>query len=110
MQSKWNTRILLMPATVLLLVMLILPLIVVFVFSFGERGPAGGYVPAFTLEQYSNLPARLTAFYNTLLMAPIGTLLCLLVAYPLAYFLAVKVDPTPSSAIFSSKARMVCSR
>ena len=93
MQSKWNTRFLLMPATVLLLVMLILPLIVVFVFSFGERGPAGGYVPAFTLVQYSNLPARLTAFYNTLLMAPIGTLLCLLVAYPLAYYLAVKVDP-----------------
>jgi len=93
MQSKWNTRFLLMPATVLLLVMLVLPLIVVFVFSFGERGPAGGYVPAFTLEHYLNLPARLTAFYNTLLMAPIGTLLCLLVAYPLAYYLAVKVDP-----------------
>ncbi|MDH3380339.1 MAG: ABC transporter permease [Gammaproteobacteria bacterium] len=82
-----------MPATAWLLVMLILPLVVVVVFSFGERGPAGGYVPAFTLAQYANLPARLTAFKNTLLLAPMGTLLCLLVAYPLAYFLAVKVDP-----------------
>lgn len=93
MQSNWNNRLLLLPATAWLLVMLVLPLIVVVVFSFGERGPAGGYVPAFTLAQYANLPARLTAFNNTLVLAPLGTLLCLLVAYPLAYFLAVKVDP-----------------
>ncbi len=93
MQSKWNNRLLLIPATVWLLVMLILPLLVVVVFSFGERGPAGGYVPAFTLAQYANLPARFTAFVNTLVLAPTGTLLCLLVAYPLAYYLAVKVNP-----------------
>lgn len=30
--------------------MLVLPLAVVLVFSFGERGQAGGYVPAFTLD------------------------------------------------------------
>ena len=93
MQSQWNNRFLLLPATAWLLVMLVLPLMVVVVFSFGERGPAGGYVPAFTLAQYANLPARLTAFKNTLLLAPLGTLLCLLVAFPLAYYLAVKVSP-----------------
>ena len=93
MQSKWNARFLLLPATIWLLVMLILPLIVVVIFSFGERGPAGGYVPAFSFDQYLNLPARFTAFKNTLLLAPIGTLLCLLIAYPLAYYLAVKVNP-----------------
>lgn len=93
MESKWNNRLLLLPATAWLLVMLVLPLMVVVVFSFGERGPAGGYVPAFTLAQYANLPARLTAFKNTLILAPLGTLLCLLVAYPLAYYLAVKVNP-----------------
>lgn len=73
--------------------MLVLPLAVVLIFSFGERGPAGGYVPAFTFEQYSNLPARWTAFKNTLTLAPFGTLLALLIAYPLAYFLAIKTDP-----------------
>lgn len=93
MESSWNNRLLLLPATAWLLVMLVLPLMVVVVFSFGERGPAGGYVPAFTLAQYANLPARLTAFKNTLILAPLGTLLCLLVAYPLAYYLAVKVNP-----------------
>lgn len=52
----------------------------------------GGYAAAFTLDQYANLPARLTAFRNTLIIAPLGTLLSLLVAYPLAYYLAVKVS------------------
>jgi spermidine/putrescine transport system permease protein len=73
--------------------MLILPLVVVFVFSFGERGPAGGYVPALTLENYANLGARWTAFQNTLTLAPVGTILCLVIAYPLAYFLALRATP-----------------
>lgn len=81
------------PAAAWFLVMLVLPLAVVVVFSFGERAPAGGWVPAFTLEQYANLPARLTAFQNTLTLAPLGTLAALLIAYPLAYQLAVRTDP-----------------
>ncbi|MCK4868503.1 MAG: ABC transporter permease [Alphaproteobacteria bacterium] len=93
MQGKWINRLLLMPATVWFLVMLVLPLVFVAVFSFGERAPAGGYVPAFTFEQYLNLPARFTAFKNTLMLAPAGTIAALLIAYPLAYFLAVKADP-----------------
>jgi spermidine/putrescine transport system permease protein len=93
MQRKWVNRLLLAPATAWFLVMLVLPLVVVVIFSFGERGPAGGYVPAFTFAQYANLPARLTAFQNTMLLAPAGTLAALLIAYPLAYFLAVKADP-----------------
>ena len=65
----------------------------VFVFSFGERAPAGGYTPSFTLAQYANLPARFTAFANTMTLAPMGTVVCLLVAYPLAYYLAIKASP-----------------
>ena len=93
MQGKWINRLMLMPATAWFAVMLVLPLVVVVIFSFGERGAAGGYVPAFTFAQYANLPARFTAFKNTLLLAPAGTLAALLVAYPLAYFLAVRADP-----------------
>ena len=73
--------------------MLVLPLLVVVIFSFGDRGPAGGYVPGFSLDQYANLPARFTAFKNTLLLAPAGTLASLLIAYPLAYYLAVVANP-----------------
>ncbi len=82
-----------MPATVWFVVMLALPLVVVVVFSFGERAAAGGYVPAFTFDQYANLPARFAAFKNTLVLAPLGTLAALLVAFPLAYYLAVKANP-----------------
>ncbi len=91
--NRWVNPLLLLPATGWLLVMLVLPLLVVVIFSFGERGAAGGYVPALTLSQYANLPARFTAFKNTLILAPIGTLAALLVAYPLAYFLALRVSP-----------------
>ena len=91
--SKTVTAFLLAPAAVFFIFMLIAPLLVVLVFSFGERAPAGGYAPAFTLENYANLPARGKAFLNTLTLAPIGTLLTALFAFPMAYFLAVKVSP-----------------
>ena len=93
MTPKLINRLLLAPAGAWFLSMLVLPLIVVLVFSFGERAPAGGYIPAFTFEQYLNLPARWKAFQNTLTLAPIGTVIVLLIAYPLAYYLALKVNP-----------------
>ena len=65
---------------------------VVLVFSVGARGEAGSYEPAFTLAQYANLPARLSAFQNTLTLAPLGTLAALVIAYPLAYQLAVRTN------------------
>ena len=94
MRPRYRTVLFLLPAGAWLFVMLVLPLVVVFVFSFGERGPAGGYVPAFTFDNFLNLGARWAAFKNTMIMAPVGTLACLLIAYPLAYFLAVRASPT----------------
>ena len=90
--NRWLTAALLAPTTMWFLCMLILPLIVILIFSFGERAAVGGYAAGFTFEQYANLPARLKAFQNTMTFAPVGTLLCLIVAYPLAYYLALKVD------------------
>jgi spermidine/putrescine transport system permease protein len=90
--NRWLTAALLAPTTLWFLFMLILPLIVILIFSFGERAAVGGYGGGFTLEHYANLPARLKAFQNTMTFAPLGTLLCLMVAYPLAYYLALKVN------------------
>jgi len=89
---RW-TALLLAPAGLWFLGLLVMPLAVVVVFSLGERAAAGGYAPALSLANYLNLPARWTAFRNTLTLAPIGTLVCLFAAYPLAYFLAVKTSP-----------------
>ncbi len=86
------TALLLAPAGVFFFFLLVLPLLVVLVFSFGERAAAGGYEPAFTLANYANLPARGKAFVNTLTLAPLATLLTALFAFPMAYFIAVKVS------------------
>ena len=92
MTQRARNWLMVAPAGAWLIVMLVLPLSVVFIFSFGERAPSGGYVPAFTFEQYANLPARFTAFKNTLILAPLGTLTALVIAYPLAYQLAVRTS------------------
>lgn len=92
-KRKLVTALLIGPAGLWLFLFLVLPFIAILVFSVGERGPAGGYQPAFTLEQFANLGARSAAFANTLVLAPVGAFTCLLVAYPVAYYLAVKVSP-----------------
>jgi spermidine/putrescine transport system permease protein len=92
-RSRTVTALLLAPAGVFFVFLLLVPLVVVLVFSFGARAPAGGYMPAITIENYANLPARGKAFFNTLTLAPLGTLLTALFAFPMAYFLAIKVSP-----------------
>ena len=92
-KRKLVTAALLAPASLWLFVFLVLPFIAMLVFSVGERGPAGGYQAAFTFEQYANLPARAAAYWNTLVLAPVGAFLCLIVGYPTAYYLAVKANP-----------------
>lgn len=90
--KSYVTTVLLAPMAMWMVVFLILPLLVILVYSFGELAEMGGYRPAFTLAQYANLPARFAAFKNTLVLAPAGTLAAFLIAYPLAYYLARKVS------------------
>lgn len=93
MRRSIVTALLIAPAALWLLVFLVLPFVAMLVFSVGERAPEGGYQAAFTFAQYANLPARSTAFWNTLVLAPIGACACLLVGYPAAYALAVRARP-----------------
>ena len=86
------TAALMAPAALWLFVFLVLPFIAIIIFAFGERAPEGGYQAAFTLTNFANLPARATAFFNTMILAPVGAFVCLLVAYPVAYYLALKAD------------------
>lgn len=87
------TALLLAPTAVWFLILLIMPLLVLLVFSLGERGPVGGYQAALTLKQYASLGTRLSAFQNTIVLAPAGTLISVLVSYPLAYYLALRASP-----------------
>ncbi len=92
--GRWRSRIatalLLLPAAGWYALLLLAPLVILAVFSFGNRAPEGGYQPGFTLANYQELPTRSTAFTNALWMALGGTLLCLVIGFPLAYYLATR--------------------
>ncbi|MBX9457287.1 MAG: ABC transporter permease [Rhizobium sp.] len=92
-QKNIVTAALMAPAAIWLFVFLVLPFIAMLVFAFGERSPEGGYQPAFTFAQFANLPSRAAAFWNTMILAPVGAFVCLVVAYPVAYYLALKAHP-----------------
>ena len=84
------TGLLLLPAGVWYLLLLLLPLAIVVVYSFGIRGTDGGYTAAFVLDNYNRLFARPDPFILSLEIAVGGTALCLLIGFPLAYFLATR--------------------
>jgi len=92
--GRWRTSaataLLLLPTSAWYLALLLAPLVILLVFSLGNRAPEGGYAPGLSLDNYVRLPTRQTAFVTTAGMAAAGTALCLLVGYPLAYYLATR--------------------
>jgi spermidine/putrescine transport system permease protein len=91
--SALLTTLLVLPAGLWYLVLLLAPLLIVVVFSFGTRAPNGGYEPAFVLDNYVRFfdnPQRVAPFITSLWMAVAGTIGCLLVGLPLAYFIATR--------------------
>ena len=72
------------------LLLLVAPLVIVILFSFGERTPGGGYGGGFTFDNFANAWAFPDPFRTSLAMAAAGTVLCLLVGLPLAYYIATR--------------------
>ena len=85
------TGALLAPASFWYLFLLIIPIGLVVIYSFGERGPDGGYIPGFSGANYQIVFDRPAPFILSLQLAIVGTFLCALVAFPLAYFIATRV-------------------
>ena len=90
LRSGLLTTLLLLPAGVWYLVLLVAPLVIIVVFSFGTRARNGGYAPAFVFDNYARALQKPEPFITSLQMATIGTILCLLVGLPLAYYLATR--------------------
>jgi spermidine/putrescine transport system permease protein len=90
------TAILVLPASLWYLILLVLPLAIVVVMSFGLQGRFGGYAPGFTLDNYASAFERLTPFTTSLVLAFAGTILCLLAALPMAYFIATRAGSRKS--------------
>ena len=90
---------LLLPAGAWYLVMLVLPLVIVVIYSFGVRAKNGGYEPAFVLDNYARAISKSDPFIQSLQMSIAGTIGCLLVGLPLAYFLAMRAGRNKSTLL-----------
>ncbi len=93
------TTLLVGPAALWYFVLLILPLAIVFMFSFGERAKNGGWSPALTLDNYLRAIDRPDPFIASLTMATAGAIGCLLVGLPLAYYIATRAGRRKSLLI-----------
>ena len=95
-RDRLATALLVLPATVWYVMLLVLPLALVVVFSFGERSRIGGYAGGFTFDNYAAVFKSPEPFITSLTLASFGTVLCLLVGLPLAYFIATRAGDRKS--------------
>ena len=99
LRSGLLTTALLLPASLWYLVLLVTPLAIVVVMSFGTPSRIGGFEPVFSLDNYSQAFERSTPFVTSLVLAISGTILCLLAGLPMAYFIATRAGHRKSLLI-----------
>ncbi|MEG6507638.1 ABC transporter permease [Methyloligella sp. 2.7D] len=91
----------LLPAQLIMLLTMIIPIGIIVVVSFSTRGAYGGFDYIFSLESYQRLlfsvgwtdelefnPQYLLIIGRTILLAATTTAICLLISFPAAYFIA----------------------
>src|SRR5215213_8469855 len=83
---------LLTPVTIWLGLFFLVPLLLILAYSFGTSGVYGGITLGFNPGNYLKVfdPLYLEIIVRTLVIAVTNTLLCLLLGYPLAYFIVFK--------------------
>ncbi|MDX1991346.1 MAG: ABC transporter permease [bacterium] len=81
-----------LPAVLWLLLFFILPLIIVLIISFMSRGPRGSVVFPLTLENYADVfgGVYFPVILRSIWIAGVTTVICLLVGYPLAFFISTR--------------------
>jgi spermidine/putrescine transport system permease protein len=99
-RKRSQLLIFLLPAAVWLVIFFILPLGIVLVYSFLQRGSNGGVAWNLTLEHYQRLTGSLYLgiLGRSLWIGLLSTIACLLIGYPLAFFI-VKQAPRWRSAL-----------
>lgn len=68
-----------------------LPLLIILIYSFLTNGPRGNVLWEFTLENYADLFTRsiyVNAYLRSIWISLLTTLICLLIGYPMALFIA----------------------
>ncbi|HEX6844083.1 MAG TPA: ABC transporter permease [Actinomycetota bacterium] len=88
---RWPARLVLLgPGTAWWLLFFLIPVGVLVVYSFYTRGPYGGVVPTFTLDNYARAldSLYLGVLWTSIWIAAIATAAALLIGYPAAVFIA----------------------
>jgi len=98
-----NAWVMLIPAGAWLFLFFILPLFIVVTYSFLQRGIYGGVIWKFTGEAYSRVfdMLYLSTYFRSVYIAILTTFLCLLIGYPLAYFIATRSAKVRNSLILA---------
>src|SRR5215210_5397975 len=90
----WTLRLagLLSPVTIWLGLFFLVPLLLILAYSFGKSGIYGGITLGFYPGNYLKVfdPLYLEIIVRTIVIALLNTFLCLLIGYPLAYFITFK--------------------
>jgi spermidine/putrescine transport system permease protein len=91
-RETWQLLFLISPSLLWLVVFFLIPLLLVFAISFGQRGTYGGVEWNLTLSNYARFfdPLYLRIFGRTIIIALVTTIICLFTGYPLAYFIATR--------------------
>lgn len=86
----WKAWALLAPMVGWLLLFVVVPGLILLVYSFCERDELGGVVFTFTLENYERVfdPVYLRIFGRSIWYAGLTTVICAVVGYPVAYYIA----------------------
>jgi spermidine/putrescine transport system permease protein len=82
------------PATFWLLVFFTIPVVAIWVYSFGERGPLGQTYLAFSFDNYLRAiePIHLKILWKSIWIGGLSTFLCLLIGFPVALGIAFAPD------------------
>lgn len=85
----WKAWLLLAPMVLWLLLFVVVPALILLVYSFCERDEVGGVVFTFTLENYQRVfdPVYLRIFGRSIGYAALTTAICAVVGYPVAYYM-----------------------
>ncbi len=88
-RPSWRAWALLAPMVLWLLVFVVIPGLILFVYSFCERDEAGGVIFTFNFDNYRRVfdPVYLRIFTRSVGYAALTTVLCVVIGYPVAYYI-----------------------
>lgn len=89
-RERFTLNVLISPTIFWLTIFFTIPLVIIFIYSFLDRGKFGGIVWDFQFENYIRFADQLyiRIFIRSFYIAMITTVICLIIGYPMAYWMA----------------------